>query len=173
MGSKPRLISFMGLTQILREAFPGALHNDKMLKKLEIFRELQISSSSLPLSCLVSYDAQMSPMEAVVLNAMMMESSMLNLRAHFLNRLPDLSPLVGLLTHLNLSFNDLWVSCNQYLVFFFLILTFSLHNSTINCLRVPLRVFSLNLRSTVGTFSIPFRVLIELKKTITWDNVLF
>lgn len=105
-----------------------------------------------------AYDAQMSPMEAVVLNAMMMESSMLNLRAHFLNRLPDLSPLVGLLTHLNLSFNDLWVSCNQYLVFF-LILTFSLHNSTINCLRVPVRVFSLNLRSTVGTFSIPFRVL--------------
>lgn len=121
LGSKPRLISFMWLTQIFRQAFPGALYNDKMLKKLEIFRELQISSSSLPLSCLVSadaYDAQMSPMEAVVLNAMMMESSMLNLRAHFLNRLPDLSPLVGLLTHLNLSFNDLWVSCNQYLVFF-------------------------------------------------------
>lgn len=56
------------------------------------------------------YDAQMSPMEAVVLNAMMVESSILNLRAHFLNRLPDLSPLAGMLTHLNLSFNDLWVS---------------------------------------------------------------
>ena len=66
-----------------------------------------------------AYDAQMSPMEAVVLNAMMMESSMLNLRAHFLDHLPDLSPLVGLLTHLNLSFNDLWVSCNQLTLIFF------------------------------------------------------
>ena len=49
-------------------------------------------------------------MEAVVLNAMMTGSSMLNLRAHFLSRLPDLSGLAGMLTHLNLSFNDLWVS---------------------------------------------------------------
>lgn len=56
------------------------------------------------------YDAQMSPMEAVVLNAMMTGSSLLNLRAHFLNQLPDLRPLAGMLTHLNLSFNDLWVS---------------------------------------------------------------
>ncbi|XP_022790288.1 leucine-rich repeat-containing protein 63-like [Stylophora pistillata] len=55
------------------------------------------------------YDAQMSPMEAVVLNAMMTGSSILNLRAHFLNQLPDMSPLAGMLTHLNLSFNDLWV----------------------------------------------------------------
>ena len=46
-----------------------------------------------------AYDAQMSPMEAVIFNAMIMESSMLNLRAHFLNHLPDLSPLAGLLTH--------------------------------------------------------------------------
>lgn len=67
-----------------------------------------------------AYDAQMSPMEAVILNAMMMESSILNLRAHFLNRLPDLSPLAGLLTHLNLSFNDLWVSCDQCLGIFIL-----------------------------------------------------
>ena len=52
----------------------------------------------------------MSPLEAVVLNAMMTGSSVLNLRAHFLNRLPDLSSLAGMLTHLNLSFNDLWVS---------------------------------------------------------------
>ena len=66
-----------------------------------------------------AYDAQMSPMEAVILNAMMMESSMLNLRAHFLDCLPDLSPLAGLLTHLNLSFNDLWVSCNQLTLIFF------------------------------------------------------
>ena len=56
------------------------------------------------------YDGQMSPLEAVVLNAMMTGSSVLNLRAHFLNRLPDLSSLAGMLTHLNLSFNDLWVS---------------------------------------------------------------
>ena len=56
------------------------------------------------------YDEQMSPLEAVVLNAMMTGSSVLNLRAHFLNRLPDLSSLAGMLTHLNLSFNDLWVS---------------------------------------------------------------
>ena len=56
------------------------------------------------------YDAQMSPMEAVVLNAMMTGSSLLNLRAHFLHHLPDLSGLAGMLTHLNLSFNDLWVS---------------------------------------------------------------
>ena len=61
------------------------------------------------------YDAQMSPMEAVVLNAMMVESSVLNLRAHFLNQLPDLSPLAGMLTHLNLSFNDLWVSYEKIL----------------------------------------------------------
>ena len=56
------------------------------------------------------YDEQMSPLEAVVLNAMMTGSSVLNLRAHFLSRLPDLSSLAGMLTHLNLSFNDLWVS---------------------------------------------------------------
>ena len=56
------------------------------------------------------YDGQVSPLEAVVLNAMMTGSSVLNLRAHFLNRLPDLSSLAGMLTHLNLSFNDLWVS---------------------------------------------------------------
>ena len=56
------------------------------------------------------HDGQMSPLEAVVLNAMMTGSSVLNLRAHFLNRLPDLSSLAGMLTHLNLSFNDLWVS---------------------------------------------------------------
>ena len=52
----------------------------------------------------------MSLLEAVVLNAMMTGSSVLNLRGHFLNRLPDLSGLAGMLTHLNLSFNDLWVS---------------------------------------------------------------
>lgn len=64
------------------------------------------------------YDAQMSPLEAVVLNAMMTGSSILNFRAHFLNQLPDMSPLAGMLTHLNLSFNDLWVSTDLKLVFF-------------------------------------------------------
>ena len=66
------------------------------------------------------YDAQMSPLEAVVLNAMMTGSSILNFRAHFLNQLPDMSPLAGMLTHLNLSFNDLWVSTDlSCLLFFF------------------------------------------------------
>lgn len=77
--------------------------------KLEnIFQEtLSYFSSSVSADV---YDGQMSPLEAVVLNAMMTGSSVLNLRAHFLNRLPDLSSLAGMLTHLNLSFNDLWVS---------------------------------------------------------------
>ena len=56
------------------------------------------------------YDAQLSPMEAVVLNAMLSGSSILNLKAHFLSQLPDLSRMAGMLTHLNLSFNQLWVS---------------------------------------------------------------
>ncbi len=89
----------------------GVMSHDK---SVVTHREPCISLTFLLLSSLVSaavYDAQMSPMEAVVLNAMMVESSILNLRAHFLNRLPDLSPLAGMLTHLNLSFNDLWVSC--------------------------------------------------------------
>ena len=67
------------------------------------------------------YDAQMSPLEAVVLNAMMTGSSVLNFRAHFLNQLPDMSPLAGMLTHLNLSFNDLWVSTDLKLSFVFCI----------------------------------------------------
>ena len=67
------------------------------------------------------YDAQMSPLEAVVLNAMMTGSSILNFRAHFLNHLPDMSPLAGMLTHLNLSFNDLWVSTDLKLSFVFCI----------------------------------------------------
>ena len=67
------------------------------------------------------YDAQMSPLEAVVLNAMMTGSSILNFRAHFLNQLPDMSPLAGMLTHLNLSFNDLWVSTDLKLSFVFYI----------------------------------------------------
>lgn len=67
------------------------------------------------------YDAQMSPLEAVVLNAMMTGSSILNFRAHFLNQLPDMSPLAGMLTHLNLSFNDLWVSTDLKLSFVFCI----------------------------------------------------
>ena len=62
-----------------------------------------------------AYDAQLSPMEAVVLNAMIAESSILNLRAHFLNQLPDLNLLAGMLTHLNLSFNDFWVSYEKSL----------------------------------------------------------
>ena len=77
------------------------------------------------------YDAQMSPMEAVVLNAMMTGSSILNLRAHFLNQLPDMSPLVGMLTHLNLSFNDLWVSIDpnklSIVFFWFCFVLFFLH----------------------------------------------
>ncbi|KAL9965787.1 hypothetical protein ACROYT_G029634 [Oculina patagonica] len=75
----------------------------------EYFQGEELPRSSSPFVSADVYDAQMSPMEAVVLNAMMVESSILNLRAHFLNRLPDLSPLAGMLTHLNLSFNDLWV----------------------------------------------------------------
>ena len=63
----------------------------------------------------------MSPLEAVVLNAMMTGSSILNFRAHFLNQLPDMSPLAGMLTHLNLSFNDLWVSTDLKLSFVFYI----------------------------------------------------
>jgi len=75
----------------------------------EYFQGEEVARTSTPFVSAEAYDAEMSPMEAVILNALMVESSILNLRAHFLNRLPDLSPLAGLLTHLNLSFNDLWI----------------------------------------------------------------
>lgn len=55
------------------------------------------------------YDSQLSAMEVAVLNAMLTGSSVLNLRAHFLSQLPNLRGLAGMLTHLNLSFNQLWV----------------------------------------------------------------
>ncbi|EDO39345.1 predicted protein [Nematostella vectensis] len=55
------------------------------------------------------YSDQVTPLEAVILNAIVTESAVLNVKAHFLNRLPSLSQLVDTLTHLNASFNDFWV----------------------------------------------------------------
>lgn len=60
------------------------------------------------------YDSQLSPLEAVVLNAMLTGSSALNLKGHFLSQLPNLRGLAGMLTHLNLSFNQLWVGKSVY-----------------------------------------------------------
>ena len=77
-----------------------------------------------------AYDDQMSPIEAVILNAMMSGSSLLNLRAQFLTQLPSLNPLAGMLTHLNLSFNDFWVGMTSCLA---LVGSFFQVESILNC----------------------------------------
>jgi len=107
-----------------------------------------------------AYDAQMSPVEAVILNTMMMESSMLNLRAHFLNRLPDLSSLAGLLTHLNLSFNDLWVFPSEILELTNLV-SLKLRNNPIK--EIPRGIKSLK---RLIVFEISFNLLTSLPSSL-------
>ncbi len=53
---------------------------------------------------------EISPSEANILDCMMNGGLRLDLKARFLSQLPDLSTLARTLTHLNLSFNCLYVS---------------------------------------------------------------
>jgi hypothetical protein len=57
-----------------------------------------------------------SPAEAAVLDSMLAGGTTLVLKAHFLQSLPRLEPLVATLTHLNLSFNELRVFPPQILL---------------------------------------------------------
>ena len=50
------------------------------------------------------------PSEAAILECMMEGGCHLNLKAHFLSQLPDISPLQNSLTYLNLSYNNLSVT---------------------------------------------------------------
>ena len=53
---------------------------------------------------------EISPSEVAILQCMMTGGRRLDLKAHFISQLPDLSPLTGTLTYLNLSFNCINVS---------------------------------------------------------------
>ncbi|XP_048588160.1 uncharacterized protein LOC5511012 isoform X2 [Nematostella vectensis] len=73
------------------------------------FQGEAIPRTASPFVSAEDYSDQVTPLEAVILNAIVTESAVLNVKAHFLNRLPSLSQLVDTLTHLNASFNDFWV----------------------------------------------------------------
>ncbi|KAM7442987.1 Leucine rich repeat-containing protein 63 [Porites harrisoni] len=126
----------------------------------EYFQGEELPRTSSPFVSADVYDGQMSPLEAVVLNAMMTGSSVLNLRAHFLNRLPDLSSLAGMLTHLNLSFNDLWIFPSEIFQLVNLV-SLKLRNNPIK--EIPHDIKKLR---RLIVFDISFNLLTSLPKSL-------
>ena len=92
----------------------GFLHRIKHSRNKPVYFWYPLYSYSFFTVSAEVYDSQLSPLEAVVLNAMLTGSSVLNLKGHFLSQLPDLRGLAGTLTRLNLSFNQLWVCKSVY-----------------------------------------------------------
>ncbi|KAL3847912.1 hypothetical protein ACJMK2_018802 [Sinanodonta woodiana] len=54
----------------------------------------------------VAEEGMISPSELAVLDSLVNGGKALSLKAHFISELPDISPLAGTITYLNLSFND-------------------------------------------------------------------
>ncbi|XP_015766438.1 PREDICTED: uncharacterized protein LOC107345249 [Acropora digitifera] len=106
------------------------------------------------------YDSQLSPLEAVVLNAMLTGSSVLNLKGHFLSQLPDLRGLAGTLTRLNLSFNQLWVFPLEILQLVNLV-SLKLRNNPIK--QIP---YDIKVLKRLVVFEIPYNSLTSLPSSL-------
>ncbi|XP_031555110.1 uncharacterized protein LOC116292017 [Actinia tenebrosa] len=94
---RPKIVAFPNSDLLLPSSAPS------------YFQGEGIPRTSSPFVTLQDYHTQVSPLEAVILNTLMTQTTTLNIKAHFLSRLPTLVQMSDHITHVNASFNDFWV----------------------------------------------------------------
>ena len=62
----------------------------------------------------VAGEGGLDPIDIAVLDALVTGGAVLSLKAHFIEMMPDISPITSSLRYLNLSFNNFTVSSYMY-----------------------------------------------------------